>query len=377
VDRRIYLSPPDVRPAERAALLDALDSGWVAPVGPALATFEEAVAERCGVAHGVGMASGTAALHLALRELGVGPGDDVLVSTFTFAASANAISYLGAHPIFVDSDAATWNMSPALVAEELAARAQRGAIPRAAVVVDLYGNCADYDELLPLFAEYGVTVVEDAAEALGATYRGAPAGSFGAAAVMSFNGNKIITTSGGGMFLTDDAALADRIRYLSRQARQPVVHYEHTEIGFNYGLSNLLAAFGHGQLTTLDDRIARRAEILSVYRKELADVPGLRFLEPNPAGTSNYWLTCVTIDEAEAGVNREDLRLHLESRNIETRPAWKPLHLQPVFAEAARRVDGTSEQIFRDGLCLPSGSSMTDDELARVVDAAREVLLRR
>jgi dTDP-4-amino-4,6-dideoxygalactose transaminase len=364
---RIYLSPPDVRSLERQLILDAIDSNWIAPVGPDLDAFEEEVARVTGVAHAVGVTSGTAALHLALHEIGVGPGDDVLVATLSFAACANAVHYTGAQPVFVDSDRDTWTLSVELTREELEARAESGRLPKAAIVVDLFGQCADYGRLLPLFDAYGVPVIEDAAEALGATYRGHPAGSFGHCAVVSFNGNKIVTASGGGMYLCRDPVPAARVRHLATQAREPVVHYEHTEVGFNYRLSNLLAAFGRGQLAALGDRIERRRQVNVAYREALADVPGVSFMPIADYGIPNHWLTCIMIEEKMAGTTRERVRQHLECEDIEARPAWKPLHLQPAFSDAPRRVDGTSEAIFDSGLCLPSGSGMTDEQLERVI----------
>lgn len=370
---RIWLSPPEVVGDDRERLLAAVDGGWIAPVGPDLDGFEAEVAAVCGRAHGVGLASGTAALHLLLQEVGVGPGDEVLVPTFTFAASANPVTYLGATPVFIDADGATWQVSPDLVAEELAERRRTGRpMPRAAVVVDLYGQCADFDRLGAVLAEHGVPVVEDAAEALGATYRGRPAGSFGVGAVVSFNGNKIITTSGGGMAVTDDAALAARCRHLATQAREPAPHYEHVEVGYNYRLSNLLAAFGRGQLADLDRRVARRQEINRTYREALGDVEGVAFMPEADYGTSTCWLTCITLDRARA--TPEHVRLHLEADEIEARPTWKPMHLQPVFAGAPARVDGTAQRLFETGLCLPSGSSLTEGEQERVVERLRSAL---
>ena len=372
---RIYLSPPDVREAERRLLIEALDSNWVAPVGPDLTAFEQETATITGRAHGVALSSGTAALHLALLELGVGPGDDVVVSTFTFAASANAVCYVGARPVFVDSDASSWNLSPDLLADELEAREREGRdLPAAVIAVDLYGQCADYDRLVPLCAERGIPLIEDAAEAIGATWRGHPAGSFGEVGVISFNGNKLITSGGGGMLVCDRRELADRARYLATQARQDAPHYEHTEVGYNYRLSNLLAAVGRGQLSTLGERITRRQEIRTRYRDALADRPGIAFSPTDDEG--NAWLTCLTIDAEQAGVDREAVRLHLETQDIESRPLWKPMHLQPVFRECPARVDGTSEALFADGLCLPSGSGMTDGEQDRVSAALDEVLPR-
>jgi FlaA1/EpsC-like NDP-sugar epimerase/dTDP-4-amino-4,6-dideoxygalactose transaminase/lipopolysaccharide/colanic/teichoic acid biosynthesis glycosyltransferase len=374
--RRIWLSPPDVREPERASLLAALDSGWVAPVGPDLDAFEDELAVRCGVPHAIALSSGTAALHLALLQVGVAPGDDVLVPTATFAATANAVTYCGARPCFIDADPVSWQMSPALLAADLAERRDRGKLPSAVVTVDLYGACADYDAILALCAEFGVPVVEDAAEALGATFGGRPAGSFGAAGVLSFNGNKIITTSSGGALLCHDRAAAERARYLATQARRPAAHYEHTEVGFNYRMSNLLAAFGRGQLATLDDRIARRRVIQASYREAFADMPGVAFPAIEAAGTTNAWLTCITLDPHVATLRPDELRIELEAANIETRPLWKPMHAQPVFRGHPARLDGTADRLFASGLCLPSGSALTDDDLQRVIEAVRRALTK-
>jgi dTDP-4-amino-4,6-dideoxygalactose transaminase len=375
---RIFLSAPDVGPLEREALLRAFDSGWVAPVGPELDGFEDDLAAFVGWPGVVAMSSGTAALHLALLVHGVRPGDEVLVSTFTFAATANAVTYLGATPRFIDSDASTWNMSPGLLADELASRRAAGRLPAAVVVVDLYGQCADYDAIVPLCAEYGVPVIEDAAEALGAFYKGRPAGTLAQCAAFSFNGNKIMTTSGGGAFVSPDPAVADRVRYLATQAREPAVHYEHTEIGFNYRLSNLLAAMGRAQLERLPAMSARRRAINRHYRDALGDIAGLSFMPIASFGLSasgadetdgwNGWLTCVTFGDP---ATRDAVQSALQAVDIESRPLWKPMHLQPVFADAPARVDGTSEHLFSHGLCLPSGSALTDAQVERVAGVVR------
>lgn len=371
---RIYLSPPDVNGNDRQLLLGALDSGWVAPIGPHLDRFEEETAQVCGRAHGVGLSSGTAALHLILRELGIGPGDEVLVSDFTFVATANAVVYCGATPVFVDADETTWQVSPELVQVAVEERRKTtGGYPKAAVVVDLYGQCADYDALIPVLDESGILLVEDAAEALGATYRGRSAGCFGRAAVLSFNGNKIITTSGGGMVVTDHEVLADRVRHLASQARESDVHYEHRELGFNYRLSNLLAAFGLGQLEDLKRRVERRRTINRRYREALSGVAGVSCMPEAAYGVPNCWLTCITIDGDIAGVDREQIRVALEAANVESRPTWKPMHLQPVFAEAPAIVDGTSDRLFERGLCLPSGSSLTDTEQDMVISVLFDI----
>ena len=363
---RIFLSPPEAGPAERDALLRALDSGWLAPAGPDIAAFEEATAATVGRRCAVALSSGTAALHLALVVHGVGAGDTVLVSDLTFAASANAIRYVGATPVLIDSTASTWNLSPELVAAELSSR--RGAPPKAAILVDLYGQVADHHAIAPLLAEHGVVHLADAAESLGATYEGRPAASYGASAVLSFNGNKIITTTGGGMFVTDDESVAARVRHLATQAREPTPHYEHVEVGYNYRLSNLLAAFGLAQLADLDRRVQRRRAIFDRYVSLLGDLPGVAFMPEAPTGRSNRWLTCITIDESVAGYTPVDVREHLESLDVEARPTWKPMHMQPAFKGCPARLDGTSARLFEQGLCLPSGSSLTDSEQDRVVE---------
>ena len=365
---RIYLSPPDVGAEERALILEAFDSNWIAPLGPHVDAFEHDVATRVGVPGALALTSGTAALHLALMLLGVKENDEVLVPTQTFVATANVVTYVGARPVLVDSHPDTWTIDPELVAEELADRARRGRLPAAVVTVDLYGQCADYGPLLASCADYGIPLLEDAAEALGASYRGAAAGSFGSAAVFSFNGNKIITTSGGGMLVSHDTALIDRARYLSTQAREPVVHYEHREIGFNYRLSNLLAALGQGQLRGLDERMERRRSINERYRTALSKLPGITFMPYASYGEPNYWLTCILVDPGAFGASGEDIRVALEDADIESRPTWKPLHLQPVYAEAATVGGSVSAAIYERGLCLPSGSRLAAADLDRIID---------
>ncbi|MCL4115980.1 UNVERIFIED_CONTAM: hypothetical protein GTU68_063324 [Idotea baltica] len=373
---RIFLSAPDVRVHERDYLLNALDSNWIAPAGPHLDQFELELAAETGRSFAVGLASGTAALHLALLAAGVGPGDAVLCSSLTFIGSVSPISYCGARPIFVDSESATWNMDPELLRVGLSRAARAGTLPKAAVVVDLYGVAARYDQIVPLLDEYDIALVEDAAEALGASYKGARCGSFGSSAILSFNGNKIITSGGGGALVTDDEALATRARYLASQARQPAVHYEHTEVGFNYRLSNVSAALGSAQLATLPDRIARRREIEHAYRAQLEPL-GMVFLDVDRDWVRNHWLTTAQLKGANAHATRDALIVALEDENIESRPVWKPMHLQPVFADAQRVVNGTSEALFETGICLPTGSGMTDEELDRVINAIKRFLTNR
>jgi pyridoxal phosphate-dependent aminotransferase EpsN len=354
---------------EQALVADAFGSNWIAPLGPHVDAFEREFCEAVGSRHAAALSSGTAAIHLALMLAGVGPGDDVLVSTFTFSASANPVRYVGASPVFVDSEPASWNMDPALLEEAIEARVRAGRPPKAVVVVHLYGQTADLDPIVAACARHGIPLVEDAAEALGATYKGRAAGTVGQSGIFSFNGNKIITTSGGGMLVSDDAALVARARKLATQAREPVAHYEHAELGYNYRLSNLLAAIGRGQLRVLEDRVAARRRNFDYYVEALGGLPGIEFMPEAPWGRHNRWLTTLTIDPAEFGADREQVRLGLEARNIEARPLWKPMHLQQVFRGCEAVGGAVSERLFERGLCLPSGSSLTEPDLERVVDA--------
>lgn len=368
---RIYLSPPDVGPAERALLLEAFDSNWIAPVGPFVDRFERELAPLVGVEHVAALSSGTAAIHLALHLLGVGPGDEVVVPTLTFVATANATTYTGATPVFVDADPASWCLDPQRLADGLARRAAAGRLPAAIVTVDLYGRCADYDAIGALADRYEIPLVEDAAEALGASHRGRPAGSFGRAAVLSFNGNKIATTSGGGALVSSDAELVRHARHLATQARDPAPHYQHSEIGFNYRLSNLLAALGIGQIEGLRANIERRAAIEARYREALGSLPGIDLPAPPADGTSNHWLTVVTIDAEQFGAGPDDVRLALEREDIEARPLWKPLHRQPVYERNEVWGGAVADSLFAAGLCLPSGSRLSVEDQDRVVDVVR------
>jgi len=367
---RIYLSPPDISSDDHASVDAVLTSNWVAPVGPALNAFEVAVAERADRKHAVALNSGTAALHLALQVLDVGPGDAVICPSLTFAASANPICYLGAEPVFIDSEPRTWNMDPALLEEALKARKDIKAV----IVVHLYGQCAEMEPIIELCQSFGIPLIEDAAEALGASYRGRPAGSMGAFSFFSFNGNKIITTSGGGMLLANNADYIDRARYLATQAREPVAHYEHKAIGYNYRMSNVLAGLGNSQLADLDRRIAARRAHYEAYRAALGDLPGIEFMpiaEPNAA---NYWLTCLTIDPNASGSSRNTLIAALEAADIEARPLWKPLHLQPVFKDKKYFGGNVAAKLFDYGLCLPSGSGMRNSERQLVIDTIKAEL---
>lgn len=370
---RILLSPPHMTGNERAYIADAFATNWIAPVGPNVDAFEHDLAATVGVGHAVALSSGSAALHLALILAGVERGDEVLVSSFTFAASANPIVYLGARPTFIDSERDSWNMDPGLLEETLAARARIGALPKAVVLAHIYGQSADLDPIVASCERYGVALIEDAAEALGATYRGRAPGTFGLMGCCSFNGNKMITTSGGGMLITNDASLAAHARKLATQARESAPHYQHEEIGYNYRLSNVLAGIGRAQLTALEERVTARRTNFDFYRRSLGDLPGVGFQPEAVWGRHSRWLSCVTIDPIGFGADREAVRLELDAANIESRPLWKPLHMQPVFAGCAVVGGGIAEDLFERGLCLPSGSSLTESERARVVDVIRRV----
>jgi dTDP-4-amino-4,6-dideoxygalactose transaminase len=364
---RIYLSPPHLTGREAELVAEAIASNWIAPLGPHVDAFERELSAVVGVEHALALSSGTAALHLALLVLGVGQGDEVACSSFTFAASANAIAYTGATPFFVDADEATWTLDAELLDRAIEARRAAGAQVRAVISVDLYGQCCDYDALGEVCERHGVTLVQDAAESLGSTYRGAPAGGQGAIAAFSFNGNKIITTSGGGMLVSDERDWIDHARKLSTQAREPVAHYEHLEVGFNYRMSNVLAALGVGQLESLPERVATRRRLRDRYRELLDGAPGIAFMPEASYGTTNAWLTCVVVDPAAFGADREELRLALEAEDIEARPLWKPMHLQPIFSRHEAFGGDVSARLFERGLCLPTGTALTDDDQDRVV----------
>jgi dTDP-4-amino-4,6-dideoxygalactose transaminase len=370
--KRIYLSPPDVGAAERELILDAFDSNWIAPLGPHVDAFEREFAAAIDVPFAVALSSGTAALHLSLLCHGVRAGEEVLTSTLTFAATANAITYVGGRPVFLDVSPVTWTIDPDLLEEELAARAKRGRLPAAVIAVDLYGQCCDYARLESACDRYEVPLIEDAAEALGSSYGDRAAGAFGRCGAFSFNGNKIITTSGGGMLVSHTRTLVERARHLATQARDRAPHYEHSEIGFNYRLSNLLAAVGRAQLATLEEKVARRRAIRVRYERELGRLAGLA-LHADACGRSNAWLTCITIDAVAFGASSGQIRESLQSRNIESRPIWKPMHLQPVFRDCPIRGGAVAARLFATGLCLPSGSRMSAAEQAAVIAAIAEV----
>ncbi len=361
---------------ERSLVAEAFDTNWIAPLGPHVDAFQREFAACVDAENAVALSSGTAALHLALQLAGVGPDDDVLVSTLTFGASVFPIRYLGARPVFVDSERASWNMDPALLAQALDDRARAGRRPRAVVLVHLYGQSADVQPIADACGRHGVPLIEDAAEALGATYGARAPGTMGLFGIYSFNGNKIITTGGGGMLVTPNARLAARALKLATQAREPAPHYEHAEVGYNYRMSNVLAAIGRGQLRVLEDRVQARRRNFDFYARALGDVPGVDFMPEAGWGRHTRWLTTLTIDPAVCGVDRETVRLALDQENIEARPVWKPMHLQPVFAGCESVGGAVSEGLFERGLCLPSGSNLTEADLQRVVSAFARVMAR-
>lgn len=365
---RVLLSTPDVGELEQGYVMAAMQSGWVAPAGPDLDAFEAEIAARVGRQHAVALSSGTAALHLALVSWGVGPGDVVPVSTLTFAATVNAIRYVGAEPYFIDSEPESGNINPALLDEALTTLLAEGRRVPCVIPVDLLGKCVDYTAVVEVAGRHGVLVLADAAESLGAWHAGRPAGAYGDAAVLSFNGNKIMTTSGGGMLVTDDERLALHVRKLSTQAREPVAHYEHTEVGYNYRLSNILAALGRAQLTRLDQMIGRRRAWRERYGAEIAGRPGFRILGNEANVDDNCWLTALVIDPEVADVTAAELHRRFTAAGVESRPLWKPMHLQPVYRAHSGALDGTSQMLFERGLTLPSGSAMSEDNFTLVTD---------
>lgn len=370
MSKRIWLSLAHMGGQEQRFIQEAFDTNWVVPLGPNVDGFEKALEaylekER----HIVALSAGTAAIHLGLVQLGVGPGDEVVCQSFTFSASANPIKYLGAEPVFVDSEPDTWNMSPHFLREAIEARiTQTGKKPKAIIPVHLYGMPAKMDEIMAIAGEFGIPVLEDAAEALGAEYKGQKCGTFGEFACLSFNGNKMITTSGGGALVCHTEEEAKHTKFLATQARDQAPHYQHSHIGYNYRMSNICAGIGRGQMLVLDDHIARRREIHALYKKELSNIPGISvFDNPSEEFNSNHWLTCIIVNPDIAGFSREDIRLKMEKENIETRPLWKPMHLQPVFEGTPYYGADVAEKLFENGLCLPSGSSLNDEDIYRVV----------
>lgn len=378
--KRTWLSSPHLGDEETAFVEEAFRTNWIAPLGPHVDGFERELAAHVGIAHAAALSSGTAALHLGLLLLGVKPGDTVFCSSLTFVGSCNPILYCNARPVFIDSEPGSWNMSPQALERAFAWAQRENRMPRCVVLVNLYGQSADMDALLPICERYGVPVLEDAAESLGASYQGRASGTFGRVGVFSFNGNKIITTSGGGMLVAEDADLVARARKLSTQAREPAPHYEHVEVGFNYRMSNVLAGIGRGQLRVLAQRVERRRHVFETYRQALADLPEVQWM-PEPQGMrSTRWLTCMLLPGHDAAQRRNHVMASLERHSIEARPVWKPMHLQPLFrgAEYFPHAEGedVSARLFEAGICLPSGSNMADDQLARVIDHLRRALGR-
>lgn len=378
--KRIYLSPPHMSGKEMTYIQNAFDTNWIAPLGPHVDAFEKELASYVGVNDAAAVSSGTAAIHLALRLLDVQAEDTIFCSSLTFVASANPIVYLGASPVFIDSEPETWNMSPQALERALYDAAQEKKLPKAVIVVNLYGQSAKMDEILAICQAFDIPVIEDAAESLGSTYKGRASGSFGKFGIYSFNGNKIISTSGGGMLVSNEGEELNKARFLATQARDYAPHYQHSQTGYNYRMSNVLAGIGRAQLEVLEERVNARRAIFRRYVQELAHVPGIEFMPELPNTRSNRWLTVLTLDENEAGVSVESLLGALAEQNIEARPVWKPLHMQPLF-EGVKFYPHSdneiiSEQLFKRGLCLPSGSSLSEDEQMRVIACIKESLIK-
>lgn len=378
LSQRIWLSSPHLGEEETAFVEEAFRTNWIAPLGPHVNAFESELAAHVGVGHAAAVSSGTAAIHLGLLLLGVKPGDTVFCSSLTFVGSCNPILYCGAKPVFIDSEPSTWNMSPQALERAFEWAKRESRLPACVILVNLYGQSADMDALLPVCERYGVPVLEDAAESLGASYKGRASGAFGRVAVYSFNGNKIITTSGGGMLVADDPDLVARARKLSTQARETASHYEHVEVGFNYRMSNVLAGIGRGQLRVLDQRVAQRRRVFERYVEAMADLPQIQWM-PEPASyRSTRWLTCFTLDGPDASQRCRQLMKALERHLIEARPVWKPMHMQKLFEHAPyfshQAHEDVSEGLFLRGICLPSGSNLSESQQDRVIDQLRNVL---
>ncbi len=365
---KIWLSSPHMSGGEFNFVREAFDTNWIAPLGPHVNGFEHDLEAFTGVKYAAALSSGTAALHLALIMLGVQAGDEVICQSFTFSATANPIVYLGAIPVFVDSEAETWNMCPDLLEQAIKERIAKGRKPKAIIPVHLYGMPAKIERILEIARQYEIPVIEDAAEALGSSVNGKNAGSFGLMAVLSFNGNKIITTSGGGALISDEEKFIDQARFLATQARDPAPHYQHSQIGYNYRMSNVCAGIGRGQMQVLGNRVAQRRKVYETYLQFLPEFSHIEFLQEPQGYFSNRWLTTILADpQKNNGITRETIRLNLEKENIESRPLWKPMHLQPVFQNYPNYINGVSEKLFNNGLCLPSGSNLTKDDLDRVI----------
>jgi dTDP-4-amino-4,6-dideoxygalactose transaminase len=375
MNNKIWLSSPHMSGREQKYINEAFEQNWIAPLGPNVNGFEQELGNYIKVPHVAALSSGTAAIHLALIILGVSPNDEVLCSSFTFSATANPIIYQNATPVFVDSEQETWNIDPVLLEKAIKDRIKKGKKPKAIIVVHLYGMPAKMDEILKIANYYEIPVVEDAAEALGSKFDGKHCGSFGEMSVLSFNGNKIITTSGGGALLSENEDYIKKARFLATQARDDAPHYQHSHIGYNYRMSNIVAGIGRGQLEVLDKRVNQRRENFSFYKKLFTSIQGVSLLEePDQRYFSNYWLTSIRIDPGKTGgITREDLRIAFERENIESRPLWKPMHLQPVFEKYPVYENGTSETLFHEGLCLPSGSNLSEDDRIRIEKVIQKV----
>ncbi len=373
---RIFLSSPHMGGTELKYVREAYDANWIAPLGPNVDAFEKDLQKFLKISHVAALSAGTAAIHLALILLGVKQNDEVIASSFTFSATVNPITYIGATPVLVDSEPDTWNMSPELLEKAIKDRMKKGKKPKAIILVHLYGMPAKIEEIISIANKYDIPVIEDAAEALGSKFRGKALGTFGKFGVLSFNGNKIITTSGGGALVSESKELIEKTRFLATQARDNAPHYQHSHIGFNYRMSNILAGIGRGQMEVIDKRVKQRRENNKFYRKLLKDVKGISFLvEPNKDFFSNFWLTTILIDnKIIKDIDREKLRLMFEKENIETRPLWKPMHLQPVFKDCPAYINGFSESLFKMGLCLPSGSNLSVDQRERIGNVFKEYL---
>ena len=371
-NKKIWLSPPHMGGRERELVKEAFDANWIAPVGPHISNFEQELSKLSQNFNIAALSSGTAAIHLALILAGVQKNDNVICSSFTFSASVNPIKYLGANPIFIDSDKESWNMCPELLTKAIKDGIKNNKKPKAIILVHLYGMPAKLDEIIGVANSFEIPIIEDAAEALGSKYKNQQLGTFADFGIYSFNGNKIITTSGGGALVCKNKKLIEKAKFLATQARDEAPHYEHSEVGYNYRMSNVCAAIGVGQLEVLTERVTRKREIFNFYKNELSMIKEITFLEELEVSFSNYWLTTILLDK-NSTIDREQLRLHLEKDNIESRPLWKPIHLQPVFKDCKSYVNGVSEDLFNRGLCLPSGTAMTTEDLKRIVKKVKEL----
>ena len=373
--KRIYLSSPHMSGGEQKFINEAFNTNWIAPLGPNVDAFEVSLAQYCGVEHAAALSSGTAAIHLALIILGVERGDEVIASTFTFSATINPILYQGAIPILIDSEPATWNMDADLLEKAIKDRLYKGKKPKAIIPVHLYGMPANMTRIMEIADKYEIPIIEDAAEALGSRFKEKPAGSFGKMAVLSFNGNKIITTSGGGALISNDKDLIAKARFLATQARDAAPHYQHSQVGYNYRMSNIIAGIGRGQMEVISERVKKRRENFQLYKMNLEKTDGISFLEePNQSYISNRWLTTILIDPIKTGISRNELQIEFDKENIETRPLWKPMHLQPVFSSSPAFLNGVSDELFSNGLCLPSGSNLTDEDFFRIFTLLKKFL---